>query len=396
MKEKYFNENNIETLLRSPKTSNLVDFNILQEFYLLYNENPVIINNSDNYYYNFKNVIKLITKYYPEYRIIKQCDDFSLTNGITFSQILIEIKEGVLLYLIGDYVNISFNSLKLKNNNLFDNVVYSFNILSKENLDNNDIKNITNIFNKSKYEKIEKINISLMTTVNNNLVADEFEIKLTNLEHLDLHYGKDFTKFNKELVKKLSTTDKGLTLLHGDPGTGKTTYIRYLIKQLKDIDNSNQILYFPHSMFGCITDPNFISFISNWSNQYSGKKYILIEDAEPLLVSRDTNRNIGITNLLNITDGLLNDIFNIQVIATFNTNISNLDKALLRPERLIARKEFNNLLFDDAKKLAEYLKIDVSKIKNNMSIAEIYSLLDDNSILIHDLHEKSSNIGFFK
>jgi hypothetical protein len=149
-------------------------------------------------------------------------------------------------------------------------------------------------------------------------------------------------------------------------------------------------------MIGCITDPNFISFISNWSNQYSGKKYILIEDAEPLLISRDTNRNIGITNLLNITDGLLNDVFNIQVIATFNTNISNLDKALLRPERLIARKEFNNLLFDDAKKLAEYLKIDVSKIKNNMSIAEIYSLLDDDSILIHDLHEKSSNIGFFK
>lgn len=67
---------------------------------------------------------------------------------------------------------------------------------------------------------------------------------------------------------------------------------------------------------------------------------IVIEDAEDLLVSRDTNHNSGISMLLNLTDGLLGQSLGIQVICTFNTHVSNIDRALLRKGRLIALYEF--------------------------------------------------------
>lgn len=399
MKEEYFNNNNTENILRSSGSYNdPSSLNFKQYFYLLYNENPIITSCNTFDFYNCKTVEKQLNHFYPDNRLIVQENNLNLnTKKLNVKQQIIELKYGIIIHLQGDTFMLKENNIKPIKNESSDFFVYEFKILSTEQLSTEDVKNISSIFNKSKVNKSISTNIGLVSSENGNFYVKDFDIKVNKLELLDLHYGDNFTIFNKQLVDKLSTTDKGLTLLHGQPGTGKTTYIRYLIKQLKDIDPNNSILYFPHSMIDCITDPSFINFISNWSTSSDGKKYILIEDAEPLLVSRDTNRNIGITNLLNLTDGLLNDVFNIQVIATFNTNISNLDKALLRPERLIARKEFKSISNENTIKLAKHLKIDINKLKNeNMTIAEIYGLLNENSTLEHDLCEKPQNIGFFK
>lgn len=172
-----------------------------------------------------------------------------------------------------------------------------------------------------------------------------------------------------------------------------TTYIRHLLRKLKEINKDNNVLYFPPTMVGSITDPNFINFISEWVSDSKGKNYLLIEDAEPLLESRDMTRNIGITNLLNLTDGLLNDILNIQIIATFNTKLANIDDALLRPERLMARKEFTELSIEKGKYLADKINIDPNLINKNMTLADIYSLKNERKPIIHNIKE-SKKIGF--
>lgn len=175
-----------------------------------------------------------------------------------------------------------------------------------------------------------------------------------------------------------------------------TTYIRYLIKQIMKNSKDNNILYFPPTMVDFITEPSFINFVSDWvSENIKGKTFLLIEDAEPLLESRNQGRNLGITNLLNLTDGILNDIFNIQIIATFNTRLQNLDQALLRPERLLARKEFKELSIEHSKELAAHLEIDESLINKKMSLAEIYSLKKESEPLTHNIGD-SLKIGFSK
>lgn len=173
-----------------------------------------------------------------------------------------------------------------------------------------------------------------------------------------------------------------------------TTFVRHLLKTIKNENNKNNILYFPPTMVDAVTDPSFIDFISNWAYDAEGKNYLLIEDAEPLLESRDQSRNMGITNLLNMTDGLLNDILNLQIIATFNTELKNIDDALLRPERLLGRKNFKNLNKENALKLAEKIEVDATKIKDNMSLADIYSLKNKTSVLVHDIEDDGKKIGF--
>ena len=173
-----------------------------------------------------------------------------------------------------------------------------------------------------------------------------------------------------------------------------TTYIRHLLRKLKEIDKENNILYFPPTMVDSITEPSFINFISEWVSESKGKNYLLIEDAEPLLESRDQSRNIGITNLLNLTDGLLNDILGIQIIATFNTDLSNIDNALLRPERLIARKEFDKLSIEDAKILAESLEMKDIVIDKEMTLADFYSIKKESKTITHNIKSKTNKIGF--
>jgi hypothetical protein len=50
---------------------------------------------------------------------------------------------------------------------------------------------------------------------------------------------------------------------------------------------------------------------------------------------------------------LLGESLGIQIIATFNTHISNIDKALLRKGRLIGLYEFKPLSMDKSKVLLE-------------------------------------------
>lgn len=226
-------------------------------------------------------------------------------------------------------------------------------------------------------------------------IKDFYITKEYNLINSDLHYGAGFEEFHTKLIERFRSDSKGLVLLHGDPGTGKTYYIRNLLKDL--IAMGKQVIYFPPNMVGHLVSPEIMTFLSSTVMDMAeeGKSCVLLlEDAEPLLASRAEGRSDGITNLLNITDGLLNDMLSIQVIATFNTEMRNIDSALLRPERLIARKEFKKLKKEDAQKLADSLNLDI-RCEKDMTLAEIYSERQQKDILIHEYDApERKQIGF--
>jgi SpoVK/Ycf46/Vps4 family AAA+-type ATPase len=224
-------------------------------------------------------------------------------------------------------------------------------------------------------------------------IKDFYIKKDYTINHPDLHYGKGFMEFHSSLINRFKVDSKGLVLFHGDPGTGKTFYIRSLIGDL--VQMGRNVIYLPPNMVDHMVNPEMMSFISSTVLQQAenGKTCVLLlEDAEPLLVSRKMDgRSNGITNLLNVTDGLLNDMLSIQVIATFNTDLSNIDEALLRPERLIARKEFKKLSLEDSKKLGDVLGLEIAK---SSTLAEIYSKDHSNEILIHEYQSDHKKMGF--
>ncbi len=234
-------------------------------------------------------------------------------------------------------------------------------------------------------KKPEKPEIMMITASNGSFalssypVQDNFEIR-----DLDLHYGNGFEKFHSELMNRFNTQHQGLILFHGEPGTGKTYYIRHLLRKMKTLNKA--VIYMPPNMVDHLVDPGFMTFITHQVKHFQTKGLrcvLLIEDAEPLLVARDADTRIqGITNLLNMTDGLLNDMLKIQIICTFNVNLKQLDKALLRPGRLTARKEFTALPAFEANILAHQLGIK-HVFHHPATLSEIYAKVRDKNTLTH-------------
>lgn len=198
--------------------------------------------------------------------------------------------------------------------------------------------------------KEEKGYLNILTVEDSRFKLQKKEVPIPEID-FDINYNEDFTKINKLIIEKLSVDNsKGIVLLHGKAGTGKTTYIRYLINSI-----NKKIIYIPPSMANSLANPELIKFLMNNSNSI-----LVIEDAENVLMKRSENSSEAIANILNLTDGLLSDCANIQVVATFNTDLLNIDEALLRKGRLIARYEFKELEEDRVLKLCEKLGV-----KNN-------------------------------
>jgi hypothetical protein len=257
------------------------------------------------------------------------------------------------------------------------------------------IKDITDAMKEHSLLSDKGASIGIISSDNGDYYVKNFSLegKTPPLIHPDLHYGEGFLEFHTSLIDRLKHKTKGLVLLHGEPGTGKTQYIRILLKELALINKS--ILYAPPSLSASLTEPEVIEFISSWVLEEERDCILLIEDAEPLLEARNEfdGRSTGISNLLNMTDGLLNDILGLTVIATFNIHLSKIDSALLRPQRLVARKEFSKCSKEQLGKLAKELNMELPDIKYPASLAEFYSANTSSSILVHAIKEES-RIGF--
>lgn len=217
-----------------------------------------------------------------------------------------------------------------------------------------------------KYErKKKKSNINLVKSEMGHLDIEEYDLVVpeTNLE---LNYGDNFKKVHDVIIKRLNKpNDKGIILLHGDPGTGKTSYIKYLTSLIKD----KEILFIPPSMAEMLSEPSIIPFLMDHKNTI-----LIIEDGERVISDREGNGSAaGVSNILNLTDGILGDCLNIQIIATFNMKRERIDQALLRKGRLIAEHKFEVLNVDETNNLLKHLKKDHIAEKG-MSLADIYNI----------------------
>jgi SpoVK/Ycf46/Vps4 family AAA+-type ATPase len=167
----------------------------------------------------------------------------------------------------------------------------------------------------------------------------------------------------------------GLALFYGEPGTGKSTYIRHLIQK------------YPKKNF-IILDPNLLYNITSQSllNQFISYKnaIYIIEDCEKLLVSRNVEQNPIMATFLNMTDGITALMINCKFICTFNTELKNIDEALKRKGRMKLEYEFKKL---DKKKVQKILG---SNYNEDMTIADVMYANDK----ITFSEKKKNKIGF--
>lgn len=209
-------------------------------------------------------------------------------------------------------------------------------------------------------QRREPLEINLVVQNRGKLELKGMEIKRTRLD-LDLFYEDDFMETEQVIRKRLNKkNDKGIVLLHGLPGTGKTTYLRYLIGKIR-----KRVLFLSPSIAGNLMSPDFIELLID-----NPDSLLIIEDAENIIMDRKYNDSSAVSNLLNISDGLLADFLNVQMICTFNSPVTMVDGALMRKGRLIAKYEFGKLSINKAQRLSDHLGFD-SVIKCPMTVAEI-------------------------
>jgi len=210
-----------------------------------------------------------------------------------------------------------------------------------------------------------KPEINVLQYSHNRLDTTSMDIKCPKLAIED-NYNNDFLPVNDVILKRLSCkNDKGIILLHGHPGTGKTSYIRYIIGKV-----SKPVLFLPPNLASNITNPDLMNVLLENPNSI-----FVIEDAENLVIDRNRSEGSAVSALLNIADGLLSDCLNIQIICSFNTDLSKVDSALMRKGRLIACYEFKALDIIKAQALSDKLGNNAI-IDRSMTLAEIYNQED--------------------
>jgi DNA replication protein DnaC len=243
---------------------------------------------------------------------------------------------------------------------------YKVTFFYASDIDFTQIKDIAAIVRNSKKEKKHKKKFYMVSKNNHSeygLDFRRFNIKKQEID-ISTNYNDDFLEVNNTIRSFLHTNKtNGLVLLHGKYGTGKTSYIRNLMNTV-----NKRFIFLPLDMMDAISNPNFLPFISQYRNSV-----LVLEDCETLIKPRDGARvDNALVNLLNLGDGLLSDALAIKIICTFNANLKQIDQAILRKGRLIARYEFKELKLEKAKALASKLGLK-SKIEKSLTLAEIYN-----------------------
>jgi hypothetical protein len=196
---------------------------------------------------------------------------------------------------------------------------------------------------------------------------------------LKLHYGDGIAEIEDKILDLLSRDEPSLVLFSGEPGTGKTSFIRHLVSVLEN----QKFLYMPPNIANELGSPHFLPFML----QNPGEICVL-EDAELALMARDDgNHSSAISNLLGASDGLLGDALKLKFVCSFNTDLKNIDTALVRKGRLGHLQDFKKLSKENSDRLLEHLGKD--RLGKELSLAEIYNQ-DDNGFK----KKENKKVGF--
>lgn len=202
-------------------------------------------------------------------------------------------------------------------------------------------------------------------------VFSKFTVSLPKNIDLDLNYGEGFANTSDKIIESINNNHSGLYMFHGPPGTGKSTYIKYLSTVLK-----KDIIFFPTSLVGTLTDPNIVNLLIRKQNCV-----LVLEDAEKAIVKRENTQDASlVSSLLNMTDGILGDVLKLNIIVTYNCKRAEIDEALLRRGRLKAEHSFKLLTKAQAQHLVSTLKLDVD-VEDDMTIADIYNFKREEELI---------------
>lgn len=293
-----------------------------------------------------------------------------------------------------------YSIITIKYNNQYDSQTFKISVSSE------DPQNNHKLFSAVK----EKILTAYPSKLEEDSILSEIKILSQNEGYLTLkpiqiapqntplstNYESTFEQeVHQKLLTKIGSENRnGLVILNGEPGTGKSAYIKTLIHSLSKLDNvkKRDIIMLTRSEVPSINTPFFKTVLSEASSPI-----VIIEDGD-LLVKDRRNPDSMYDILLGLSDTIIAEFLNVTFIITTNLKSKELDPAIRRKGRLLLRHTFTKRTKSEALAIASHYNLNTDLIEklfkneNDLTtLAEIFNAEDDNDTLSEN---NAHNIGF--
>lgn len=197
------------------------------------------------------------------------------------------------------------------------------------------------------------------------------EIDATGWEPIRSNYSEPVAATLERLMRLDGTAVNGrLLLLHGEPGTGKTTALRAIAQQWRSWCQVDCVLD-PERLFA---DPAYLMSVAlgGGDDDAPSWRLLMLEDCDEL-ISGDAKASAGqsLSRLLNLTDGLLGQGRNALIAITTNEDLARLHPAVVRPGRCLASIEVGRLGYAEA---VAWLGTSRGIGPDGATLAELYAL----------------------
>lgn len=220
-------------------------------------------------------------------------------------------------------------------------------------------------------EESSNYRIKSLSLGQSGLEVDTVDLMNYDKENFESYFNDETIKEANKLIKSIKKNNKGLHIVHGERGCGKTNLVNWIVSQ---IDKS--VIFIPCSLIDATVTPDFRSFIKRYKNSV-----IIFDDLDVYFNDLNSKMNLLTNNLLQLVDGYLSDDLGLNIICIFNEKSeSDLDETLL---------SCNNLLhIIEVDRLEEKKCEDLSKILGNKSKFKTATKLVD---VIKDRKQKNTS-----
>ena len=210
-------------------------------------------------------------------------------------------------------------------------------------------------------EKLSEISATISDTANicktNTLSVNGGQLELESIEikdpneddNFESYYHPETFKGTKKLIKLINKSNRGISILWGERGTGKTSMLKHILFQIEKMS-----IFMPNNMVDTtVNNPDFKNFVKRHPNLV-----IVIDDCEIFFNEAYTKSNMFTSNILQLVEGFLSETLNLQFILSFNIeDDSDIDHTLIDSNNLIDIVEFQYLDEKGSKELISNLNI---------------------------------------